>query len=178
VVTLFVHMGVAPRVQAMVSILAAVNQALLRACPFPIKTLNPCADAAAERGDAALVTLLTADADALTATGAALASLPLPAVGPQPRLHLGFVLEDLALCNDGLSSLLGELVAGLRLATVGGIAPAPVSVSYVPRVRHLLDIVGRAEQWLEVADHETGAHATLPGLAPGAPSLESLLAMQ
>jgi hypothetical protein len=42
----------------------------------------------------------------------------------------------------------------------------------------LPDFAGRAEQWLEVVDHETGARVTLLGLEHGALSLESQLAMQ
>jgi hypothetical protein len=174
-VTLFIQTSVAPRVWAMVSILAAANQALLRACPFPAKALGPCADAAAEQTDAALGTPLTADAAALTANGTSLASLPLPAVGWQPSLHLGLMLEDLALCSDELGSLLGEIVAGLNLDDVHAYLAVNVSVSYVPRVRQLLNIVGRAEQWLAVVDRETDARVRLPGFAWGVPSLEQQL---
>jgi hypothetical protein len=121
-----------------------------------------------------LVRLLTADAAALTATGGALASAPLPQEDPQPTVHLAALREDLAPCSDGLSSLLWEIIAGLHLDTLGGTPPPSVSVSYL-RVRRLLETVGRAEQWLEVIDHETGAHATLPGFERGAPSLEEQL---
>jgi hypothetical protein len=110
----------------MVGTLAAANQALLLSCPFPRKALAQCADAAAEGGDPVLVQLLTADAEALTATGARLSSLPLPQIDRQTALHLAVLREDLALCSEGLSSLLWEIIAGLRLDTVGGY-PRPVS---------------------------------------------------
>jgi hypothetical protein len=51
-------------------------------------------------------------------------------------------------------------------------------VNYGPRALQWVQAVRRAEAWLDDADRATGAHATLPGFAPGAPSLESVLGLQ
>jgi hypothetical protein len=54
---------------------------------------------------------------------------------------------------------------------------SPRASAYAARIVAALPILRRAEAWLEMIDQQTGAHATLPGFAPGAPSLESVLGL-
>jgi hypothetical protein len=52
---------------------------------------------------------------------------------------------------------------------------AAANVAYWPRVHVAVALLRRAEGWLAAIDRETGAHAVLPGFAPGAAPLESQL---
>jgi hypothetical protein len=90
------------------------------------------------------------------------------------------VEEDLALFSDQLAGLLQESAAALASSPLqqASYGQPESRVSYGPRVRAAVSILRRAEAWLETVDRETGAHVTLPGFAPGAASLESVLAMQ
>jgi hypothetical protein len=132
--------------------------------------------------DGALARALTRQALILTAAGAGFSSLQPPHLDARVTLQLQSVLEDLALASDQLAGLLDETATLLQTAPsleAGGavIVEATRSVAYAPRVQSALIILGRAQEWLATVDHETGAHATLPGLAPGAPSLETQLGL-
>jgi hypothetical protein len=127
---------------------------------------------------------LTQQALILTGASAAFSSLPPPRLDALATLQLQCALEDLALGSAQLAGLLGETATVLQtlpsLEANGAVFPveATRSVAFGLRMDSALTIVRRAEEWLETVDHETGAHATLPGFGPGAPSLERLLAMQ
>jgi hypothetical protein len=54
---------------------------------------------------------------------------------------------------------------------------SPRAMAYPARIADALPILRRAEDWLETVDRDTGARATLPGFAPGVPSLARLLAL-
>jgi hypothetical protein len=73
---------------------------------------------------------------------------------------------------------LGGLGLGRLPAIVSEAGEAAQGLGYEPRVRSAASLLRRAEGWLESIDHESGAHVTLPGFTPGAPSLESRLALQ
>jgi hypothetical protein len=127
------------------------------------------------QGTRALISALTQGARALTAASHEFSALVPPYLGLLPTLHLKCMLEDLAVYSDQLATLLDEAAAPV---TTSDYLAAATNIAYWPRVRSALALLRRAEGWLEAVDHETGAHATLPGFAPGAPSLESQLALQ
>jgi hypothetical protein len=175
-VTAFVQHALVWRVLGMEGALAAANRALLEACRTPHDaqpTLRECAEQGILQGDSILARRLAQEAGVLAEVGHALGSLLLPNLGLRPTIHLALLVEDLTLCSEGLSSLLGEAAAAVPpLPTL----PSPASsVDYGPRVQGLLTVLRRAEAWLAMIDHETGAHATLPGFAPGAPPIETQL---
>jgi hypothetical protein len=81
------------------------------------------------------------------------------------------VLEDYARRIDEMSHI-PLIAAGRRTGE------ALSDLAYASRVRGALQLWRHAAGWLAPIDHETGAQATLPGFAPGAASLDSVLAMQ
>jgi hypothetical protein len=181
--TAYVEHVLTPRVQQLEAALATANRQVLAYCQPPEMILVRCTDLSGRLGSGGNGTMTEAlMAQALVLTGAShgLDTLLPPNMGQLPTLHLRCVIEDLALFADQLAGLLEESVAAVSSSTLQQASsgqPAP-RVSYGPRVRSVVAILRRAEAWLETIDHETGAHVTLPGFGPGAPSLESQLAMQ
>jgi hypothetical protein len=181
VVATFVRTVLAPQVLLMEEALATANRQVLAYCRPPEMVLVRCTDLSdhLSGGSGTLVGGLTAQALALRSASQNVNTLLPPDIGRQPTLHLRCVEEDLALFSDQLADLFQESTAALsrmilRQATY--VQPAP-RVSYGPRVRAAVTILRRAEAWLGVVDRETGARVTLPGFAPGAASLDSVLAM-
>jgi hypothetical protein len=130
-----------------------------------------------------LAAALNREALVLIVASAAPVSLP-PSLDSHVTQDMTCLVEDVALFGEQAAALLQETAAALLAittqeasgATVSG--DAVTSTGYAPRVRGALSLLRRAEGWLEMLDHDTGAHATLPGFAPGAPSLEGQFAMQ
>jgi hypothetical protein len=182
-VAAFVRTALAPRVLVVEGALATTNQQVVTYCQAPELVLVRCTDLTVRQGignSGALAAALTSQAHVLGEASQGFDTLLPPDLGRVPALQLRCVVEDLALFSDQLSGLLQESAAALSstmLQQATYAQPAP-RVSYGPRVRAAVTILRRAEAWLETVDHEMGAHVTLPGFAPGAPSLESQLAMQ
>jgi hypothetical protein len=130
----------------------------------------------------ALVSELSQQRHVLEEAGTTLSSLASPALGSALIRLMERLLEDLAVCGGQLADVLRDTATALSLPTSTDIQLSQLSVDavnlvYGPRVRAAVALLRRAEDWLKTIDHETGAHATLPGLEPGAPSLESQLAL-
>jgi hypothetical protein len=182
-VAAFMRTALASRVLVVEDALLTANQQVVTYCQAPEMVLVRCTDLTARQGSGdsgALAALLTAQARVLGEASHGFDTLLLPDVGRAPTLQLRCVVEDLALVGDQLSGLLQESAAAVSSTTLQQASyaqPAP-RVSYGPRVWAAVTILRRAEAWLETVDHETRARVTLPGFAPGAPSLESQLAMQ
>jgi hypothetical protein len=182
-VAAFVRTALAPRVLVVEGALATTNQQVVTYCQPPEMVLVRCTDLTVRQGSGSsgvLAAVLTAQARVLGEASEGFDTLLPPDVGRVPALQLRCVVEDLALVGNQLSGLLQESAAAvsstmLQQSTYA--QPAP-RVSYGPRVRAAVTILRRAEAWLETVDHEMGTHLTLPGFAPGAPSLESQLALQ
>jgi hypothetical protein len=182
VVAVFVRATLATRVLLMERALTTVNRQVLAYCRPPEMILVCCTDLSGRLGSGGgtVTGALTAQALVLTAASHDLDTLLPPNVGQLPTLHLQCVIEDLALFAAQLAGLLQESVAALSSSTLQQATyaqPAP-RASYGPRVRSAVAIVRRAKAWLQTIDHETGAQATLPGFAPGAPSLDDQLSAQ
>jgi hypothetical protein len=108
-----------------------------------------------------------------------LSSLTAPALGSILTRLQERLLEDLAVCGRQLADVLRDTATALALPTSTDIqlSVEAVNVMYGPRVRAAVALLRRAEGWLDTINHESGAHARLPGFEPGAPSLESRLAL-
>jgi hypothetical protein len=171
VVVTFVQSTLVPRVLVVEGTLSVANH-------------HVSAHLAGAEDAGALARVLTQQAFILTAASADFSSLQPPRLDARATLQMQRVLEDLALVSDQLADLLGEAALALQilptLEAIGAtIAEEAISsVAFGRRVHSALSILRRADAWLETIDHETGAHASLPGFAPGAPSLQSQLAMQ
>jgi hypothetical protein len=121
--------------------------------------------------DGTLAADLTREALVLLAASAAPTNLPL-SLDPRTTQEMTCLVEDVALFGEQAAALLQETAAFLAItaqeasgATVSG--DALDSTGYAPRVRGALSLLRRAEGWLDMLDHDTGARATLPGLLPG-----------
>jgi hypothetical protein len=182
-VTAFVDHVLAARVWAIEAAVAMANRqvrahcstsqpVMLLECTY-LATTHP---AAGTSGDT-LALVLSGQARVLLAASADVGTLFTPALERQLALQMAHLLEDVVLFADQLTRLFQETATGVAVpADVPALNVA--SVDYGPRLYSLLPVLRRAEGWLETLDHETGAHATLPGFEPGAPTLESRLAMQ
>jgi hypothetical protein len=170
VVTAFARGTLAPRVLVVESALALANH-------------HVGAHLAGREDDGTVARALTQQALILTGASADLSGLPPPRLDALATVQLQCALEDLALVSDQLAGLLGETATVLQTAPsleAGGAViavEATRSVAYAPRAHSALTILRRAEAWLETVDHETGAHGTLPGFAPGAPPIETQLGL-
>jgi hypothetical protein len=179
-VTAYVQRVLTMHVLQLESALATANRQVLTYCQPPEMVLARCTDLSGHAGSDQVAEVLTAQAHILSGASQSLEAILPPDVGPLPNLQLRCVSEDLALFGDQLVGLFQESVAALSSSTLQQatyVQPAP-RVSYGPRVRSALSILRRAEAWLEAVDRETGAHATLPGFGPGAPSLENPFILQ
>jgi hypothetical protein len=185
-VTTFVRIALVGPVLAIEGALATANRALRAYCGHPDLGLTACADLTTHGGSltgAQLRALLVQQARTLTATSTALTLLAAPPLAPLPEHQVTRLLEDLALGGVQLARVLGEMALAVPPdgpTTTGRLVLGALQASrvgYVLRVQSVLDLMTRAEGWLEAVDHETGAHATLPGLASGASSLESVLGL-
>jgi hypothetical protein len=182
-VSAFVQTILAPRVLTIESAAATANRQVLAYCRPPEMILVLCTDLSGRLGSGGSGTVtgaLTAQALVLAGASHGLDALLPPDLGRLPTLHLRCVIEDLSLFADQLAGLLQESAAAVSSSTLQQATyahPGP-RISYGPRVRSAVTIVRRAEAWLQTVDHETGAKATLPGFAPGAPSLDDQLSAQ
>jgi hypothetical protein len=183
VLTTFVQVQVAARLMAGEAALAAAQRGLLAYCRVSRITAQSCASLPTADGHSSTVLAgsLARQALVLAAAGDDFSVLPLPALAPPLLIQTARLVEDLTLGTAELAGLLGD--ASLAVAP-GNITEMQATdgelgsqVSYEPRLLRALALLRRAECWLEMLDHETGAHATLPGFEPGAISLESALAM-
>jgi hypothetical protein len=178
-VTAYVQTTLTPQTLRIEQALAVANQALLSACRFSRSaraTVVTCADGALMAGSSDLARTLAQEASLLRASSQEMIVAVLPPLAPPAPTYLALAQEDLVLTGAGLSSLLAESAGAVPYAVAG--PPPPIYVNYGPRALQLVQAVRRAEAWLEDADHATGAHVTLPGFTPGAPSLESQVALQ
>jgi hypothetical protein len=154
---------------------AAANHRLLAACGVRDMPLVYCVNAAPRTGGAPLAGALLQQAAVLLEVSNDLSLIAPPPLGARPVQYMLRLAEDVALCAAQLAGLLDELAA--RAATVQSRNPLP-DLPYTERLADALRILRRAEGWLGTIDHVTGARLTLPGFTPGAPSLESQLALQ
>jgi hypothetical protein len=171
---MFVHSTLTMRILAMEAALGEATQAV----------------AVYQAGQTDLTVLARAlleEARALSWATLAVDSVPPPPLAGQEARALWGLQEDLALFGDQCTRLLQETsVAALqdswgnpRFASGHGFRSSdpPQDLAYGARMRSALAILRRAEDWLETLDQDTGAHATLPGFAPGAPALETQLGL-
>jgi hypothetical protein len=187
-VTAFVQGDLAPRVVDIEMALTLANQQAQTYCAGYQVGLVLCLEHDVDPADGAAMTLAEVfSQQALRLSGASrvlatrLNSLRLGS--PLITIQMANLIEDLTLCSEQLVRLLQEYAQPLlRLGRLPAIASeageAVRGLGYEPRVRSAVAILRRAEGWLESIDHESGAHVDLPGFTPGAPSLESQLALQ
>jgi hypothetical protein len=184
-VTTYVQRVLAPRVLELEVALATANRQVLAYCAPRGQAISVCFEGTVNVQDSALLALgLALDTQSLVLThvSADIASLPVPDVGaPLPSWQADRLIEDLASGSAQLAALLQDYATAIKGAEG---APLPTGgealrgLAYAGRVRSLAGLLRRAEGWLETIDHETGAHVTLPGFAPGAASVDSVLVMQ
>jgi hypothetical protein len=165
-VAAFVRDGLAGRVVVVENGLAVANRHVL-------------AYLATRESVALLAGGLTQQALILLSAGHDLAGVLPPAqLEGLPALQLARLIEDLALFAQQTAGLLQETVAALSTPapaqTVG--EDAITRVLYLSRMQKTVDVLRRAEGWLDTIDRETGAHATLPGFGAGI-SLDAQLNM-
>jgi hypothetical protein len=186
-VTTFVHSALAGRVLALEDTFARANQQVETYCAGRHLGITRCFESNVDPDDAAtgrLAEVFLQQAQFLRGTSAFLATqlVALHLVTPMVTAQMDGLIEDLAVCSEQLMLLLQDysqplLALGQIPYTTSGAREAVQGLGYEPRVRSLLRLLRRAEGWLETIDHETGAHARLPGFAPAAPPLESQLAL-
>jgi hypothetical protein len=92
------------------------------------------------------------------------------------RAEWAALREDLVLFSAQIAVAMQE--TSTDVARMPRNLESPRANAYAARIGAALPILRQAEAWLETIDQQTGAHATLPGFAPGAPSLESVLGLQ
>jgi hypothetical protein len=174
-VTAFVQSRLTTDVLTIEAALATVNQQLLPYCRPIVQPPRRCAERAVQNGDVGpMIVLLSYQAAVLTAASHDVASLPPPPLGSAATQHVALLLEDVSLCADQAAGVVQEMALAARQALSLG---ASIDFGYEPTMRRLLTTLRRAEAWLETIDQETGARVRLPGFQPGAPSLESQLAV-
>jgi hypothetical protein len=186
-VTGVVAEAVLPAAVAIETALTAATRAAQSYCVGHHRGLAVCFESAVDGYDPATVTLAEVfrqQAQRLSGTSQALATdlATLRLVSPLVTAQMDGLLEDLALCAEQLMLLLQEyaqplLALGQLPPTVAGAQTAVQGLGYAARAQSLAGLLARAEGWLETIDHETGAQAGLPGFEPGAPPLESRLAL-
>jgi hypothetical protein len=187
-VTTFVRGALAGRVLDLEDALATANQQVETYCAGRRLDISLCFESNVDPDDAAtgrLAEVFRRQAQLLGGTSSFLAA-QLVAVrlgSPLVTAQMDGLIEDVAMCSEQLMLLLQDfsqplLALGQVLYTTSGAREAVRGLGYGPRVRSLLRLLRRAEEWLETIDQETGAHVILPGFAPGAPPLESHLAPQ
>jgi hypothetical protein len=175
--TAYVAIILTPPVVRIENALSGADQAILAECWVPHSyntTLQYCADPLL--GDKELTLALARAAGMAWDAGHALALAEPPWLGPRGTASLMLVQEDLWLCGEELGALLAESAAAVQVSVVS--RPSPVDVTYSPRAIALVALLSRAEAWLETTDHQTGAHARLPGFEPGGPRLDEQLKVQ
>jgi hypothetical protein len=184
VVTTFVQTALILRVLIVEGALASANRTVRRYCSLPssVPELTPsllqCDGLVILPDDRTLGTTLTREAGVLAAAGYAVASLQPPVLDTQATVSLALVAEDLVLCSTGLASLLRETAASVERLQPLRLQVVISSRGYWSRVCDFVTLLQRAEGCLVTLDRETGAQAILPGFAPGAPPLETVLALQ
>jgi hypothetical protein len=176
VVTVFVRTTLAGPVRVSEGALATANQALAATCQGARRgmTVIGCADVLIAPAHSTLPSLLHQQASLLLTSGQQFTLLLPPQLSQLVMVQLARLLESLSLFCTQLAGLLDETASALPVPRW---LETTIGVSYGPRARSALALLRRAEAWLATIDHETGAHAALPGWGSGAPSLESQLAM-
>jgi hypothetical protein len=180
--TAYVQATLTPQVLLAEEALTEADQALLSACRLTHASrpaVMTCADAALLEGGSDLARLartLAGEARVFRETSQAVAFAAVPRLEPPAPTYLALAHEDLVLSSAGLSDLLLEGAAADPDTWPG--PPPPVYVNYGPRALALVGIMARAEAWLEEGDRVTGAHAALPGFAPGALPIATQLGLQ
>jgi ABC-type transporter Mla subunit MlaD len=190
-VTAYLEHEVRPRVLLLETALATVNQQVRTYCrAVDLREVSSCFGQSLDLQTLrarALRQAFAQQAGVLASLSAWPSSLPLLSSStPEVAQQLDRLTEDLAACSGQLAALLadhGQLMAALAtLPPSGSLALGPsVTLSrldYLAQVHSALQLLHRAEGWLETVDQETGARVTFPGVEPGAPSLESQLALQ
>jgi hypothetical protein len=118
----------------------------------------------------------------LTRVSTGISALPAPDLGaPLPSWQLDRLVEDLALSSTQFAAVPQEYAGTIMLAAheaTSNPGQALQGLAYAPRARSFILGLRRAEAWQETVDHELGAHATLPGFAPGDPSIETQLGLR
>jgi hypothetical protein len=165
VVTAFVQAALTPRVLRMEAALGAADQQVR-------------ATDGATPGEDDLISTLREQAAVCREVSAELSLLSVPPLAPLLSSQTERLVESLALFGDQAAAVFSALTAH----TAGGMAQQGQGVAarraaYTPMVETVLRGLYRAQAWLAVLDQETGARVWLPGFAPGAPSLESQLAL-
>jgi hypothetical protein len=186
-VTTFVRSTLAGRVLDLESAFATANKQVETYCARRDLGITLCFESNVDPYDAAtgrLAEVFYQQAQLLGGTSHILATqlVALRLVAPVVTAQMDGLIEDLAVCSEQLILLLQDysqplLALGQISYTASGAREAVQGLGYGPRVRSLLRLLRRAEGWLDTIDHETGAQAALPGFEPGAPSLESHLAL-
>jgi hypothetical protein len=180
-VTTYVHTLLAPRVLLLEHAWTLANRQVQAYCDAQHQAVSVCFEQEVDPRAPALRALgdaLTQQALTLRGACAGFTLLPAPHLGTDVAdRQMDHLLEDLGLLSTQLAGVLEDHAQAIVQMTN---APLPnprygtalQGLAYAPRVRDLLATLRRAEGWLESIDQETGAHATLPGFEPGAPSIE------
>jgi hypothetical protein len=181
-VTAFVRVTLAPYVWSVEAALTTADTGLLAYCNVPNMNVGSCAEFTTHEGrmtHGQLSTLLLLQAQIVARASQALSSAVSPPLGAIPARCMERALEDLVIAGDQLAGVLSETADAVppleANALIGEetIPQRPAPVAYGRRILAVIMLLRRAQGWLETIDHQTGATATLPGFAPGTPSLES-----
>jgi hypothetical protein len=180
--TVYAETTLTPQVVRLEQALATANQGVQAYCAARRVAFSLCFDQDVEYQSAdteALSGMLDQQAHVLTAVSAALSLLPHPVLGADGSAQqMERLIEDLTLVTTQATVVLeehAEAIGRMRQSVLHGpqVSRALQGLGYAPRVRSLGALLRRAEGWLETMDRETGAHARLPGFAPGAPPIEA-----
>jgi hypothetical protein len=122
------------------------------------------------------VIVLAAQANVCVGISHAFSALSFRQLAMAMRSQLAALREDLILFSLLVTAMIQK--TSVDVARMPRFLESPAASAYPARVAEALPILRRAEAWLDVIDHETGAHATLPGFAPGALPIETQLGLQ
>jgi hypothetical protein len=162
VVTAVLQGTVAPRMARIERMLAQVDDAV---------TVYQ----AAVEANGTMAPLFTQQAAQLRGSSPDLAITPVLLLSPLLALQVRSCLEDLAVASEQLALLFDDAASAISTRPFReGID----SVAYWPRVRSAVALLQRTQDWVEILDHETAAHAWLPGFAPASPPLATQLGLQ
>jgi hypothetical protein len=102
---------------------------------------------------------------------------------PLVAAHVHALVEDLSLSSVQLASVLqdhAQVIAQMARLPVQppGAGATLRELGYAGRVYAVTTLLQRAQSWLETINHETGAHAVVPGFGPGEPPLVQQFGLQ
>jgi hypothetical protein len=147
-VTVFLQVGVVPRLARVEAAAARVDRAVSAAHDVV-------------EGYGLLASLFSQQAALLSGSSRELTAPALPPLGPVLTPQLCALLEDLALAGDELARLYTETAAAVSSRPfVEGLT----SVAYWPRAQSVEALLRRAEGWVKTLEEETGAQVALPGV--------------